>query len=650
MPVQRKFDFQLDGKGFMLFRTQTKGRSWHRSGLSDTPSRRSPGSVQYGELPSEVDHVEVWDDWSGGFGQAYRRFGENTYHWAENFDARFPRQLVHAQAMSELTTESGNYIRDFITKPFYVSGSSDWGLPPTQHAGADFIGLGRQIIRRYVPISSVSINAFTIATFSGLTFAGQAGHFNTLAYLPVVEGSGFIRIAGGGGAILEATQGPMPAQAFCVSGNKFWRAHGGAYLQSAASDPIATANWSATIVLGNRADQTNWLADLDGQVFVARPEGLFAGDATGTFVNIIGEVLRRNRESMREVIIYNGQVVFPLEQEIYAAQIGMGNAVIQPIGPAGARNSRSPIRGRFRCLRNIGKWVFTGLWTGSTSYLLAGHDSGEGRFIWHTQQRLPGPQAINRITFDGITAGSNDARIPERCWVTTEPSLAASAPLLFFAIPEFHDNPLLSDPVFSPNYCGSARIDLGAVDWGAPSTPKVYRAVELWADKLASGAQWCQVYYTVDSEATRRLLGTSAKSPKDTLYFPASVQGSFVMGQSIELSLESFTASSAITPIYRAVVLRGALRPRSVDTITALTRTGDNVRDRQGAVMRSGATMLAELRNMATGNNPVQLIDLSGAVNYVCVLPPVEEQDVYQLGQEEPEIAATVKMVVQAFT
>jgi hypothetical protein len=217
-------------------------------------------------------------------------------------------------------------------------------------------------------------------------------------------------------------------------------------------------------------------------------------------------------------------------------------------------------------------------------------------------------------------------------------------------IPDLNGNPLMATPYFSANYIGSARMDLGAVDWGAPGTPKLYRAVEVWADNLASGAQWAKLYYSIDNEATRHLLGTTAKSPKDVLYFPSG-EGSFVTGQSIALSMESFTASAGVTPIYRAIVLRGALRPNSIDQITALTRIADNVTDRQGSVIpRSGATMLAELRAMAQSQSPHELIDLAGAAQYVSVLAPIAEQETYQSGEDNPEIAATVKMSVLSYS
>jgi hypothetical protein len=81
-----------------------------------------------------------------------------------------------------------------------------------------------------------------------------------------------------------------------------------------------------------------------------------------------------------------------------------------------------------------------------------------------------------------------------------------------------------------------------------------------------------------------------------------------------------------------------------------VVRIADGLRDRQGGEMRSGATMLAELRALAIANTPTTLIDLTGAQSYVSVLPPVTEQEVYQRGDEYPEVAATIQMAVLTFS
>ena len=280
--------------------------------------------------------------------------------------------------------------------------------------------------------------------------------------------------------------------------------------------------------------------------------------------------------------------------------------------------------------------------------MLCGQRNDDGSYVWHTMQRLPTASRIHRLHVDSMTLASTSVPVPNRMWIATDGSGGDGGPLYYLPIPQSDGNPLGDTSAFSANYCGSARIDMGAVDWGAPSTPKLYRCLDIWADNLASGAQWAKVYYTVDNEATRHLLGTSAKSPKDTLYF-SSGEGSFVTGQSIALSLESFTASAAITPVYRSLVLRGALMPNSVDQITAQIRIADNVVDRQSQRMRSAEAMVADLRGFASSASPLKLVDIAGATSWVTVQRAMPEQEQYQAGNEEPEMVKTISMTVLDF-
>src|SRR3990172_4070578 len=132
-PVNQSADFFLNAKPYMLARTEPfKGRAWQRTGQPDTPSRRSEIDAKYGVVEDTLDHPEVWDDWSGGFGQAYRRAGENTYHWAENFDARWSRQLVHCQTLQTFNAEFNfggpNVLLDNVTH-FHDVGLPSVALP-----------------------------------------------------------------------------------------------------------------------------------------------------------------------------------------------------------------------------------------------------------------------------------------------------------------------------------------------------------------------------------------------------------------------------------------------------------------------------------------------------------------------------------------
>jgi hypothetical protein len=645
MPVQRRFDFQLAGKGFLLARGQFKGRAWDRTGRADTPGQRTQVDAKFGVLPDELDHPEVWDDWSGGFGHAYRRPDEpNTYHWSENFDARFPRQLVHCQAPRELAGEATYQVHDICVIP--LQSAVDVTVPPGEMT---VLGFGHNTIRSYLAKGIASIGTSTDYSGADLHFGSRAALTATWLFVPVTSATGFLLRTME--AMFSYSQTTLPGVAFSITGQQVWRAHRGNLVQAVniGVSPASTSNWTATLAIGSDRTGINDVVELEDQLFSGKPDGLYAGDQSGSFANI-NPGITHHQEDYRDLAVFNGAVVGVVGDEICETMLTDYGAIITPIGPYAAKTNRSDVRGRFRTVTGLTRWLYSGLWTGSASYILAGTKQNNG-YVWHTQQKLPSV-AVNKLRFDGATqwvsAQGTIYDFPQRMWMTTDTALAGSSPLLFWPVPSFNDNPLLNDPVFSANYIGSARIDLGAVDWGAPGTPKVYRACEVWANNLASAAQWCDVYYTVDS-GTRTKLGTVAKSPKDTLYFSAG-EGSFVTGQSIELSLESFTASAGVTPVYRSLVLRGALQPRSVDTITAVVRIADNLADRQGHPMRSGATMLQELRDLGNpdqqGLQAHQLIDLAGATSYVKVLGRIGEQETYQQGEDSPEIAATVKLAV----
>ena len=697
MPVRIGADFQLDGKPFMLARGQFKGRAWRRTGTPDSPGRRLAADVRWGQLPDEIDHPEVWDDWSGGFGDAYRDPEHpNRYHWAENFDPRFPHQLVHAQVFRAVSSviaspyRSSIYIDPNSLAPgvAVVEASvrincnalldirtlgSTWGQAagdpdiPGHLRSVMMLGKGwwSELVPQDHALSGYDfnlMNAFVEGTTGGL-YAGTGVQFChrpvvTASYilLPVSTGTGF-QTVNRAAVFNNASAGSLAGRAFAVVGKHIWRAAqpaaGGAadafYLQNCdvLVPPTIVANWGATYYIEGGQFPVQDLVGHGEQVAASTARGLYVGDSSGTFINVLSEAgMQSHPENGRDLAVWQGSVIYPHVGGLWAYWKGDFSRRIKEIGPLGKLSNKGPIQGRIRAVRGHGQWLLAGLYTGSVSHLLAGRADGD-EMIWHSLNRLPIASEVNRLHVDGAIYASNGTPLPARIWLATE-QISLNGVVWWMPIPPGFGNPLAPAMGFSPNYMGSARMDFGATDWGSPGTPKVFRAVELWADNLASAAQYAKVYYTVDT-GSRQLLGTVAKSPKDTLYFPSSA-ASWCTGQSIALSIESFTASYGITPVYRSVVLRGALRPRSVDQVMAVVRIADNLRDRRGGVMRPGAVQLSELRTLAVSASPVQLVDLAGATSWVIVQAPVEETEVYQQGEEEPEIAATVQMSILTFS
>lgn len=677
MPVGRKFDVLLNGKGYMLLRSQTGGRSWQRAGQPDTPSVEPPRlATEFGGEPSQIDYAEVWTDWSGGFGHAYRRpkdensyFGflaePNTYHWSENFDARFPHQLVHCQQMRLLDNTS------YPTLNHNVLNLLD--CPAPSLGGAVFAGQGGV----YVSMTYGGSGAGGRLYPTGLDAAGSqfnvgvlSAIFNYGAGRPAIFGS-YVYLASADDTLIYDTlddsnnanvSGVKPGHGYAVAGNGMWGVFGlhaarDIYVQQVAANasPGHAADWSATLTVGNGMSQIRDIRSYKGQAFIGAEDGLYVGDNTATFVNVLNDLSgQAHADNCRDIAIHNGQVVVQHIDGIYAYNPTITTTgQIREIGPD-LQSNRSPIVGRFRALEALGPWLYAGLWTGSQSYLLAGRDeNAPDAYTWHVLNRYPHTSRPQRLHVDGITTSSGGLRqVPNRMWAATDPSIgdvSGTAPLYYWPIPPLNGNPLANPIAFSANYVGSARMDLGSVDNRAPATPKVYRSVEIQAENFASGYVYANVYYTLDGTGPRTLLGQANVSPRSVLYFPSTV-GSFTTGYAIELSIESFTATQALTPIYRSMVLRSTLRPRSVDVITAVLDLADHTSDRQGAPMRPGAVQLGELRALAIQAAPVSLVDLAGATQIVEVLAPISEQEVYQAGQDNPYVAATVKMAVLSYT
>lgn len=677
MPVNRKFDYILNGAGFMLSRVPPhQGRAWSRTGQPDTPDKRPRATETIGVLPPQIEYPELWNDWSGGFGHPYRQpkdvnsyygFFENPnrYHWSENFDARFPHQLVHCQRMQTLAARyasTNTNVYNLIDMP--VPSLNQAGVSPGM--GGVFISVGH---------GAAATGTSTRLTPTGLAAAGSAFDFGLIANhqpgvgRPAIFGSYLYLVNAlenawitrqGLDDIPTGAGGTLPIRGYAMAGNRLWGYHGMPtarfiYAQSVAaqSDPYTFGNWSATLSIGDGHHQITDIRAYKDQLFLGMEDGLYAGDLSGTFINVLNDLSgNSDADNCRDIAIYNGTIVVQHIAGVYSYNPNITTTgQVREVGPNLLAN-RSPVTGKIRTLEAYGPWLYAGLWTGSQSYLLAGIDTeGNGPYRWHVLNRYPHIARPQRIHVDGITMASGGVtNLPQRMWAATDPSIGAvgTAPLYWWPIPLLNGDPLGTSLGFSANYVGSARMDLGIVDSRAPATNKLYKTVTIESENLGSPNIYCDIYYTVD-QGTRTLLGRAIDSPRSVLYFP-STGGSFITGKAIELSMESFTALPATSPVYRSIILRSTFRPNSVDMITAITDVADETRDRQGSTMRPGASQLAELRALSRQAQAVTLVDLAGASNMVVVLAPVEEAEVYQDGDQNPTVAATLKMAVLTFT
>jgi hypothetical protein len=656
----RAHDFTLENAdrryGFLLWRFgQGQGRAWSRKGTPDTASRRSEEDLKYSRLDDDIEFAAVYNDFSGGYGQAYRKAGmADTLHWSENMDVRFPRQAVHCQALQLLTGAA------YASTNFNVEYLTDVPLrgvaAPPDGAGS-VLAIGKGFAAAFTPthlntIGSMFDRHYEATGGGAITFGRRPATFGSYTYIGVTNGSSFYRRGHDG----TYTIGPnQPAQVFLNAGDRlafFWKTTTGAHMRTVAqgADPMGTANYSATINVGPGHLHPLDAIDRDKQIFVGMTNGLHAGDSSGTFVNVLPEISHHQHEhNAADLDVYNTEIQVPHAAGLWSYLPSAFVSAAREVGPAN-RGDRSPVHGHVHAINGLGPWLYAGLWTGTQSYILAGRDMTDGSRRWNIMQRLPHVADVHRIHFDSVTTASNGQNIKTRMWVATRQTSAAGAtsPLYVCPIPKANDNPLAIDPSFTANYTGSARMDFGRDDRGAPGTPKVFRAVEVRADMLLSGVRYADVYYSIDG-GTRTYLGRANDSPRSTIWFPG-LNGNFVHGHDIEISLESYTASTNISPVYYEVIVRGAMRPRTVDEITAVVRIADNMRDRRGGPMPPAADQARVLRSMAATVNPVYMTDLTGAGSWVLVRPGIEENEAYQVGEEHPELQMVARMAVLDFT
>jgi hypothetical protein len=665
--------------GYMLVRSKSMAaRAWKRYGVNVSPAGSSPDEGRFNAGPAEIRFAETFDDFSGGFGYAYRTAAPaNGIHWSENMDTRFSGQAVHCQALlsatlyDDIDTTQDGGVQWFYDIPLKTP-KPETGFGAVFAYGRRQNLVGNRDSWRLAPKSNLfpaAMDATAMTTTTGNGLDGPPAVFGSYLYVGGASGM-FTRFDLDGS---NGTLGPVPARGFVNAGNRLWMKLGAANKRSTWVQSIAaggaTFNWgmtigdySATLMVGNGQRSIADMVAFGDKVFLGLQDGIYQGDQSGSFINVTGELAQLdNLDNFRDLVVHNGQVVGQHITGLYAYDpTNTSRARVQQIGPA-ARSNKSPVQGYDTALESFGGWLYAARWTGSQSYLMAGREMPEG-YRWNLLNRLPLPGRVSRLHVDGITYGSGGApavAIPNRLWAAMDgsfgdmlPGSGTAAPLYFQPIPRLNANPLAPDPVFSANYCGSARMVLPRSDRGAPGVLKMYEYAEMTADAFLSGSRYADVYYAIDG-GPRTLLGRAQTSPVSRLYFTQS-NPSFYSGRSLEWDVESYNTTPGTCQVYRSIVGYGVMRPVVAGVIEAVVHVGDNVPDRKGTPMRPGRVMSAELHSYEDpaqlGGQILTLIDLAGATQTVVVVPPIGEAEFYQDGRGDPEIQMSVKMAVLTYS
>lgn len=690
MPVNQAADFLLNGKPFMLWRNPKGGqRSWKRERVPDTltTQRRLWRSISqpevYGGLPDELDHPEIWDDWSGGFGYYRQVDKSNHFHIGFNVDTRFPGQAFLAQAPQLLPAGLGGNLK--IAADFFL----DVPLPvsnPIPGAGSILtVNLGA--VSHLTPTSPNTFDTATeVAPSGGLfPFGHRPALFGSYVYLPNLAGSGFHQRSLDGTSLV---QGSLPASNFAVAAGRLWKSWGNS-LQSCAvgADPMTASNWSASINIGNGFLNISDLYGFQESVYAGMPDGLYVGDQTGTFNNVatnIGAAV--TLDNVRDISDHNGGVVFAAADSAWWYKPSTGanselreiwpNTDIRPFASLWSGLVLDPgiqipvnglsMKGRITALKGYGQWLYAGVFTGTMSFIFAGRDaSGAGPYVWHPMQALPGVK-ISRIHIDQVTVPSGGhPGISQRMWVGAEGSfgLAAGATgaTYFWPIPKGNGHPL-ADAAFSGNSCLFGLIEQSVTDSDVPGVWKLWRKMETWLEGVGKdSAAASDSSASASIEVNMMLDGTMAatfdstlyfQKPKDWHYFDNTNNDAIANSALTAIKLnagwhfQGAGGSGNSMPVVHALVGHNVFRPRIAEQITARVRIADGVQDRFGNEMRPGAVMLDELDTMSRASNPFPLVDLVGRAYPVVVLPGVDEEEAYQGADDYPEVMATVKLGV----
>ncbi len=681
----------------MLARTGN-ARSWHRSGQADIPTRRLPQDQQFGNLPDTLDHPEVIDDWSGGPGE-FRRSANNpnAYAWSINMDTRFPGMMVHAQApqLLPMATYSGaNLNANWIT-------DVPLGSRAAVYAGqAEVMVLGNGYIARLGPTAdqnltgSAQFNLTFESPGSTIAFGKRPAIYGSFMYIPNLSGSTWSRrtmdtatytLAGAVGTVGIADW-------FSVSGQQMWFESAGRGRLRAFTSPegnlLNGANLGATIGVGNGFFPAFDALALEDQQYVGMPDGIYQGNTSGTFNNIVNDTSSAmNVENFADLTTHNGQMVGAAGGHIWAFKPSSIQSTLRDIGPpylgmAPFFGSGPKLAGRFECVRSYGQWLYAGMFTGSGSIFWAGRDTdGQGPYTWYPLHDFLGLNVkVRHLHVDGITTASNGQTIPRRIWASTDASWGAqsggTAPVFFWQIPEDDANPVLS-PAFTPNFMGSAQYESPYDDWQAPGTPKVWRQanvnggfISLFDDRTTlgwsnygalvalplalgdpNGGCLATLSYVIDNQTTIQLPNLQAN-----MYFTASsVPGSqssdgFEIAWHLDSAKLPSVGGTSRWPIYRSLVGRGLVTPPVAETIDVRVELGRP--DKRGGKTRPAGLQATELRGFAEGSSAVQLIDLNGNTQFVKVIGPIEEEEYWQQAGDSSnqsgsfEVIAGFKMAI----
>jgi len=332
-------------------------------------------------------------------------------------------------------------------------------------------------------------------------------------------------------------------------------------------------------------------------------------DGSGLSLQLLPE-LKSSPYSLncRNMVVWHGMLFVPHLRGLFMiANRGDSGFVVTNCNPGMDSNVSAQTAGFVTGLSCDDKWLYAAVKTVDAVNILicagreaVGSELKNGPIVWH-----PIHQAL--FTCDDLHVSG--------LWTNPRLFYGYTSDANYLILPRSNVNPR-----FDANctYAASGQMWYPRTDAGAPSTPKIYKSVEIESEGLGS-ATYLDVYYTLDGATKMTKLGRANVSPRHVLQL-GGPEG--VRGLSIQIWLKLIGPGGTTGPFIRRLTVRGVERPKQMEIIRVSIRCADNLPLRNGRFDRASV----------------------GAERYAIVVAPVEEQESEQEGALPREIIARVTM------
>jgi hypothetical protein len=603
------FDFVLNSKGYFLARREQLGRggrAWQVSAVGSSIAQQSASEMRYGNQSPMVEAPMVWRTAHLGFGDSQQR-AEGRYHYTLDVDARFPEQVIPGPLVTTLVTEAGGNVKklaEFDGQLFALAGQyvlrieGDDSVVQDKDLGPDK--------------TAIELEPFGDYLYATLGFG--AGDFIWRR-----------DAAGNWSQSQDVQRGHM-----VVLNEKLWATTGDAKVKAVSNNPFAAGDWGSEYSIGDQGTDITDLAGLDDLLYIGKMDGLHALDSSGNAKMLTPE-LRGSRSAYNAANMraWHGRLWVPHLRGLFAYRnLGDNGFLIQSAAPARDSTDDNPVWGVVTAIAGDERWLYAALYDGTDTYILAGREAASseeslGAIIWHPMAKLAGVRC--------------DAMHISGLWNNPRLFFGAGEDVSYIVLPKYGDNPLQDSAC---RYAQSGSIYFPAHSWGAPTTTKVWKSVEVEAENLTV-TRYLDIYYRIDGGSWVKA-GTANVSPRFTM----ALEAAGAAGNKIEVRADFVLPSTSMPIILHSITLRGTERPAQIELITAVVRCADGLPQ----CPRAGRTILADLKALSRNSAAVILRDIIGTNRRVLVLAPVDEQETEQQGSSDPEVLATVRMVVFAAT